>query len=46
MTTKEAKQKLFDAVQLLMEVYQELSERTTLPAGFTTEGKKMGPASS
>lgn len=40
MTTKEAKQKLFDAVQLLMEIYQELSERTAPPSFTVIEGKK------
>lgn len=40
MTTKEAKQKLFDAVQLLMEIYQELSERTAPPNLRIVEGKK------
>ena len=40
MTTKEAKDKLFEAVQLLMEIYKELSERTAPPDLHLIEGKK------
>ena len=40
MTTEEAKNKLFDAVQLLMEIYKELSERTAPPELQLIEGKK------
>ena len=40
MTTEEAKNKLFDAVQLLMEIYKELSERTAPPDLQLIEGKK------
>lgn len=40
MTTQEAKEKLFDAVQLLMEIYQELSERTAPPNLRIIEAKK------
>ena len=40
MTTKEVKEKLFDAVQLLMEIYQELSERTAPPSLRIIEAKK------
>ena len=31
LTNLECKEKLFEATQLLMEIYQELSERTTAP---------------
>lgn len=40
MTLKEAKEKLFTAAQLLMEIYKELSERTAPPDLTLIEGKK------
>ena len=40
MTLKEAKEKLFTATQLLMELYKELSERTAPPVLTVFEGKK------
>ena len=40
MTTKEAQEKLFEAVQLLMEIYKELSERTAPPDLHLIEGKR------
>ena len=40
LTVEEVKEKLFDAVQLLMEIYQELSERTAPPSLRIIEAKK------
>ena len=40
MTTKEEQEKLFEAVQLLMEIYKELSERTAPPNLRIIEGKR------